>query len=311
MDLVRKAVTVFGAANTDLVGFPDKGLVFNDSNKGKIKMLAGGVGRNIAENLSRLGQDVSLVSVLGKDVFKDFIWEHGLRAGIRMDESIVVENQSSAVFSAILNRNNDLAVAIADMRIYDQLTPDLFYGNFPSLDSADFAVMETNFPASVLDYLVNRFPHKKWVLDTVSGDKAKRCLPVLSQLYILKTNLIEAEVITGISARTSDYRPMVEFFLEEGVRHVFITLGKEGVIYGNKEKIFYLPPVPAKVVNTIGAGDAFLSGVIFGFIQGFDLETIARLGLITAGLTVQSEHVVSPEIHAGLVLERLRQIEGL
>ncbi|NPA43889.1 MAG: hypothetical protein GXO27_07665, partial [Chlorobi bacterium] len=165
-----------------------------------------------------------------------------------------------------------------------------------------------NFPGAVLEYLVNRFPDKKWVLDTVSGDKARRSLPVLSQLYILKTNLLEAEVITGIPASTRDYRPMVEYFLREGVEHVFITLGKEGVIYGNKARIYYAPPVPAKVINTIGAGDAFLSGVVFGFIQGFDLETIARLGLITAGLTVQSEHVVSPDISPEKILSKLKEL---
>ncbi|NPA42730.1 MAG: kinase, partial [Chlorobi bacterium] len=173
MNIIRKPVTVFGAANTDLVGFPEKGLVFNDSNKGRIKMLAGGVGRNIAENLARLQQEVSLVSVLGDDVFKDFLWDHGARAGLRMDESVILEGEQSAVFSAILNRNNDLAVAIADMHIYDRLSPSVFYRDFPSLERAEYVVMETNFPGAVLEYLVNRFPDKKWVLDTVSGDKAR------------------------------------------------------------------------------------------------------------------------------------------
>jgi pseudouridine kinase len=305
MNLISKSVGVFGAANTDLVGFPESGLVFNDSNKGKIKMLPGGVGRNIAENLSRLGQKVSLISVFGNDIFKDFLFKHAGQCGIDMSESLILDKYSSAVFSAVLNRNNDLAVAIADMKIYDQLSPDLFYGDFPSIAHADYVIMETNFPASVLDYLVNRYPYKKWILDTVSGDKAKRCEPVLSHLYILKTNLIEAEVITGIPAKTSDYTPMVEYFLDEGVENVFITLGKEGVIYGNKEKIHYLPPVPSKVINTIGAGDAFLSGVVFGFIQEMDLDSIAKLGLITAGLTVQTEEVVSPNISPELVLSKL------
>jgi pseudouridine kinase len=307
MKVIRKSVTVFGAANTDLVGFPETSLAFSDSNKGQIKMLPGGVGRNIAENLTRLGQKVSLISVLGDDIFKDFLLKHSEQTGIGMHESIIIPEYSSAVFSAILNRNNDLAVAIADMKIYDHLSPDLFYGEFPSMEQADFAVLETNFPSSVLDYLVNRYPGKKWILDTVSGDKAKRCEPVLSQLYVLKTNLLEAEVITGISSKTPDYRPMVEFFLNEGVQNVFITLGKEGVIYGNRQGIHYQPPVPSKVINTIGAGDAFLSGIVFGIIQGMDLNQTAKLGLITAGLTVQTEEVVSPYISAEEVLKRLNR----
>ena len=307
MNLTRASITVFGAANTDLVGFPQEGLVFNDSNKGMIRMLPGGVGRNIAENLARLGQKVSLVSAFGDDFFRTFLTEHSRSLGISLDESLLIPGYSSAVFSAVLNRNNDLAVAIADMRIYDKLTPAHFQRDFPSLQSADYAVLETNFPASVLDYLVNRYPGQKWVLDTVSGDKAKRAEPVLSQLHILKTNLIEAEVLTGLSARESRYEDMVRYFLNEGVEHVFITLGKEGVIYGHRDYIQYQPPVPSKVLNTIGAGDAFLSGVLFGFIQGLEPDLIARAGLIAAGLTVQSERVVSDDMRPQAILEKLHQ----
>ncbi len=305
MKIEQVPVCVFGAANTDLVGFPEDRLVFNDSNKGQIRMLPGGVGRNIAENLSRMGQKVFLVSVFGKDYFYEFIKQHSEQMGIDLSDALILDGYSSAVFSAVLNRGNDLAVAIADMRIYDNLTPDLFDTEFPSLEQSEVVVMETNFPSSVLDYLVNLYPDKKWIADTVSGDKAKRIEAVYDRLAILKTNLLEAEVLTGISARTGDYKDMVRYFLDEGVENVFITLGKEGVIYGNADGIDYQPPVPAKVLNTIGAGDAFLAGVTFGFLQGFDLEKMAKLGLHAAGLTVQSERVVSEEISAEKLLAAL------
>ena len=298
MSYRQTQITVFGAANTDLIGFPHDKLAFNDSNKGEIKMLPGGVGRNIAENLSRLGQKVSLISVFGRDIFHDFIVNHSKIVGIDISESITLENYNSAVFSAILNRNNDLAVAIADMQIYDKLGPHVFDRTFPSVEKAEYIVLETNFPASVLDYIVNKYPGKKWVLDTVSGDKAKRAESILSDLYILKTNLIEAETISGLNAHETDYNAMVQYFLDEGVKNVFITLGKEGVIYGNQNGIAYQPPVPSRVLNTIGAGDAFLSGVLFGFIQGVSLDDAAMLGLKAAGLTVQSERVVSEQMSA-------------
>ncbi len=305
MEIKQVPVCVFGAANTDLVGFPEGRLVFNDSNKGQIRMLPGGVGRNIAENLSRMAQKVFLVSVFGKDYFYEFIKRHSESVGIDLSDSLVLNGYSSAVFSAVLNRGNDLAVAIADMRIYDNLTPDLLDTELKALEHSEVVVMETNFPSSVLDYLVNLYPQKKWIADTVSGDKAKRIEAVYDRLEILKTNLLEAEVLTGISARTGDYKDMVKYFLDEGVSNVFITLGKEGVIYGNSDGIDYQPPVPAKVLNTIGAGDAFLAGVTFGFLQGFDLHRMAKLGLHAAGLTVQSERVVSEEISAEKLLSAL------
>jgi len=66
-------VTVIGASNVDITGFTKHELIYKDANIGTMKTSAGGVGRNISENLARLNFDVNLVSIFGDDPLSDFI----------------------------------------------------------------------------------------------------------------------------------------------------------------------------------------------------------------------------------------------
>ena len=66
-------VTVIGGSNMDIQGFPNNPLVMYDSNPGKVDISMGGVGRNIAENLSRLNVNTKLISAIGNDLYGNTI----------------------------------------------------------------------------------------------------------------------------------------------------------------------------------------------------------------------------------------------
>ena len=75
-------VYVIGGVNMDIAGTPAAELRGGDSNPGRVTLSPGGVGRNIAENLSRLGRRVSLITVLGDDAYAGAIREHCRNVGI-------------------------------------------------------------------------------------------------------------------------------------------------------------------------------------------------------------------------------------
>lgn len=62
------AITVVGGINIDIEGRPDDALIRADSNPGKVSVSVGGVGRNIVENIARLGGDAAMISLTGDDV---------------------------------------------------------------------------------------------------------------------------------------------------------------------------------------------------------------------------------------------------
>jgi pseudouridine kinase len=300
-------VTVIGASNVDITGFTKHELIYKDANIGTMKTSAGGVGRNIAENLSKLDFDVNLVSIFGDDPLSDFIVNHNIDVGINVSESLFLKNASTSTFIAIMDSHNDLALGISAMDIYDNIDTEKLLSK-QQKKQADYVVLETNFDEKTLQSAVKLFPDSKIVLDTVSGKKAMRALPVLAHLFILKTNLLEAEMMSGLHAKSpEDYPKLVQWFLDNGVKNVFITLGKEGVIYGNAVKIAHQSSIPSTVINTIGAGDSFVSGLIYADNLDKDIDQCARYGMAAASITVGHNEAVSPDMS---VINIERKIEA-
>jgi len=292
-----KIVTVIGAANVDITGFTTQKLIYQDSNIGRMKTNPGGVGRNIADNLKRLDFEVNLISVFGDDALSDYIINSCRELGLYIDDSLFLKDAATATFIAIMNNQNDLALGIAAMTIYDKITTDFIHTKTDQIKAADYVVLETNMPAHILENIVRNTPHKKYILDTVSSDKAMRSKSILPHLYILKTNLLEANILSGLEVNTmADYPKLVAYFLDKGVANVFISLGKQGVIYGNNQVIERQKAIPTKIINTIGAGDSFVAGIVYADSLGLDIHKMANLGMQCASLTVQHDRAVSPEM---------------
>ncbi len=293
----KPKICVFGAANVDITGFPDTELVYNDANTGHMKTAAGGVGRNIAENLKYLDFEVELISIFGDDPLSDFLIKDCQNKGLYIDRSLFLKDMPASTFIAVLDDHNDLAVGISAMQLYDDIDEDLFITNFPGKIEAEYVVLETNLSSRILEAIVEKYPGKKLVLDTVSGKKALRAKSVLKDIYILKTNLLEAEVLSGIKIQNDrDLKKLIYFFLVKGVTKVFITLGKQGVIYGTQNLIEKQNPVPATVKNTTGAGDSFVAGLVYADALHKSVRDMATFGMQMAALTVSHHEAVNPDV---------------
>ncbi len=292
-----KQIIVVGAANVDIIGFPEEKLVMHDANIGHMQIANGGVGRNIAHNLVLLDFEVYLASLFGNDPLSKFLIKSCNEDGIHISDSLMIKNQKASSFIAILDNSKDLAVGISAMDIFNNENTIKLIDNILSSRKPDYFVVETNLIDTALKYLVKKFKGNKFILDTVAGKKAIRAFPVLSDLYILKTNKLEAEILSGKKIKTDqDLKKLVHFFLEKGVKKVFITLGKDGVIYGEKGMVSHKASIASKVENTIGAGDAFVSGLIYADSQGMSIDQMALYGMAAAAITVQNKQTVNREM---------------
>ena len=108
-------ITVVGGINIDIEGRPNEALRREDSNPGKISISYGGVGRNIAENAARMGGDIAMISVIGKDHMGLGAKEHLKELGVDVSGIERREDETSAIYLSILNDNNDMELAISDM----------------------------------------------------------------------------------------------------------------------------------------------------------------------------------------------------
>lgn len=302
----KPQITIIGAVNIDLIGYPDNALIHKDDNVGRLETILGGVGRNIAENLARLAVDVNFLSVFADDYFANKIIDSCKKLNISIENSLIIKDATTSTFMAIMDKDNDMALGISAMHIYDNIPDSFILDNIKSIKANEFCVLETNLPQSILELVVKNAPDTKFTLDAVSGTKAIRAQRILSSLYILKCNLIEAELLSGIKVtREDDYELLINHFLTLGVENVFITLGKNGLIYGDKTTINRLKPMYINPINTTGGGDSFMAGLLLASLHDFDIHKMARTATACAELTIRHKNTVHPKINKAYILNKI------
>ena len=309
MEKARYRCAVVGAANIDIGGFPTGELIPRDSNPGHIVLSAGGVGRNIACTLSRLGVEVELIAALGQDPFADLVRADCARAGVGLSMSPVFPDAGSSVYLFIADADGDMRLAVHNMEICRRLTPQALKPCLDALNGMDAVILDANLNEETLAWLAPRL-HVPVIADAVSAAKAGRLRSALPWLRVLKPNAIEAEALTGIPVtdEVSAWQA-ARSLVDAGVGRVFITLGEGGVCCGDALQCLSLPCPTARLVNATGAGDAFAAALTWAELRGLSLQESALAGLAAAAIAVEAQETVSPEMSEAALLARMERIE--
>lgn len=302
-------ICVLGGANMDIVGRPDKELILRDSNPGRVKAALGGVGRNIAENLIHLGVPVKLISAVGDDIYGKKILEHASRIGLDMKSSLVAGHIPTSTYLAILDENGDMKTAISQMDILDEISIDFIQGKKQVIENSRICVIDTNIPGDVINYVLDNFKNTKFFLDTVSSTKALKIRSRIGAFHTIKPNRIEAELLSDIRIDSiRDMEKAAEYFLDQGVKRVFITLGPDGVFYHDGKAHRLIPNPKVKVVNATGAGDAFLAALAFSYFNHYDVDESARFSMAAAIMALSCEETINPNISKENVNKKMKEI---
>jgi pseudouridine kinase len=301
-----------GGANTDYVGTPHAVLAERVSNPGSIRTSPGGVGRNVAENLTRLGVEVELITAFGDDESARELAASCREAGIGIGASLFVEGAAGARYLAINDTGHDLAVGVSDMRVLEALTPAELASpeRMRLIASADVVVADANLQADSLRW-ISRAVTSPLVIDPVSAEKARRVAPLLSGLAAIKPNAQEVEALIGM--RVSDLRDAEQAardIVRRGTRAAFVTLGSLGVAWADYSASGSLRSPGVNPVNTSGAGDAFTAGIVYAMLSGADAATRVRFASALSTLALASNDTVNPEVSCGRATALMAQIYG-
>ena len=298
---MKKNIAVIGGANVDLSATLRGAFIASDSNPGYVHIGYGGVARNIAHNLALLGANVQLVSCFGSDILGELIRQDCINQGLHLDLSQQIGQERNGMYLCINNHAGDMIAAVADTDIMMHLTPGYLEQRMEQLNHSDFIVADTNISAETLQYLIEHATAPVFV-DGVCTVKAERVTEALRRsdkkhLFALKLNQKEALSVTG----AENYEEAAVQLLKQGVDNIYITLGSEGAYCCNAEERYHFPALPGEVVNTTGAGDAFLSGVVWAYVKGLRFADTAQYGLMAARAALTSPSAVNPDI-ANLLL---------
>lgn len=299
-------VTVVGGMNMDIGGRPYKKLVAKDSNPGAVRMSPGGVGRNIAQNMSLLGLDVRLLTAFGDDVYAQKLAAVCGELGIDISQSPVIPGGHTSTYLFVNDESGDMQLAVSDMDIYDHLTPQVLQSRRQLLDGSQVVVLDTNLPAETVAWVAENCRAPIFA-DPVSTAKAEKLRPVLGRLHTLKPNRIEAELLSGVAiSDDASLRRAADALLETGLHRVFISLGADGVFAADRSgQVLHLPAPEGNIVSTTGCGDSFMAALAWAYLQGSDLERSARAGLAASTITMASADTINPAMSEEALLAHL------
>jgi pseudouridine kinase len=290
-------VIVIGAANIDINGFSNKKLVMGDSNPGQIKISFGGVGRNIAENLSRLNVKVKLLTVIGDDPNSEKLLQDCNNSDIDISESMIVNNSSSSTYLSIIDEDGDMKLSLCDAEILECLNTSYIEMKHSVIENAEIILLDTNLSQEVIEYIILKYKHKCIFVDTVSTQKSLKISKFIGLFDTIKLNLLEAEALSDISiVNITELKKIGDFFVNKGTANVFITLGKDGVYYRSKNVSKTLSAPAIKVINANGAGDAFTAGLIYSRIERFNIDFSLEFSMAASILALLHENTINPNM---------------
>ncbi|WP_374368187.1 carbohydrate kinase family protein [Dongia sp.] len=296
----QPAITVIGGANLDIKSRIAGKAIAGTSNPGWTEMSPGGVGRNIAENLARLGARVSLLTLIGEDTNGDRLRRSARAAGI--DTTLMMRRRgSTGTYSATLDAEGEMLIAVSDMRLIDGMKPGDITRHKDVLAQSDLLVGDANLPAVCLNALLRLAARAEvpLVLEPVSVPKAKRLRPLLDEglpIMALTPNRDELGELTGMPVKNErDLGRAALRLHERGVAHVLVGLGAAGCFLSSAEEGQHMIATrkAGAIRDVTGGGDAMVAGFAYGLASGMDARQAARKGQELAASAVRSMQSVA------------------
>ncbi len=296
---------VVGVTFVDIKGFPFAQYRAEGRNLGSVKIVHGGVSRNVAENFANLGMPVSFVSMMEDTAFGRDVSHRLKNAGVVLDDAVSVEDNGVGMWLVVLDEKGNLAGSISKMPDTALLEQHVLAHGEEIVAQAENVVLEIDLSeriaSAVLDYAEK---YRKNVYAIVGNMSVILAHPeFLRRTDCFICNEIEAGRLFASDAvpafspeQMLEYLPVAA--KAAGIPAMVVTMGVKGAVFydGAQGDAGVCPPYPASVVDTSGAGDAFFSGTVMALTRRFPLRDAVRYGARLASLTIESTENACPVI---------------
>jgi pseudouridine kinase len=306
----EKPVLVIGGAGVDIVGRLKSELRTDTSNPAQIRYSFGGVARNVAENLARLGQPVRLMTAVGADESADRLLDVLVGAGVDIGAVLRSAEGHTGTYLAVLDSAGSLQIALDDMRIVSGLTPQYIRQHAGLFEEASMLFIDANLTKDTLRTIMSlaRQAHLPVFADPTSALLAHRLRPYISRFFMITPNSSEASILCEPSVQVTNRRQALQAakcLVSQGVGVAIVTLAEQGLCYATSEISGHIPALRTGVLDPTGAGDALVAAVIFAILNGIEIDEAMRLGVSAASLTLRYRGAVVPDLSLEKLYDRL------
>ncbi len=300
---------VIGTVNLDITARSFDPIIMNDSNPGSVKTSFGGVGFNIARNLHFLGLEPEFITGFSDDIYGKSEWDYCRRISLNIENSQLIENSVSGQYVSIEDKSGEMITAVCEAGILDRIDIAKITDVLKQLEPDDITVIDANYAQKQLEELITSTRARVFV-DPISVHKAQRLKNVLGHISLLKPNRHEAAVLTGIGCESKEgWKENIRALLATGMKSVAITLGAKGVIACNGSSCWQLSCPADRIVSVSGAGDSFISGMIYGLARGYEFAESLKLAQANSLITLGCETTVDETLCEEKLLSKRAEIE--
>ena len=280
-----------------------------DDNNMEFKKNPGGAPANVAVGLSRLGVDTTFVGKVGDDVLGNFLAETLDNNEVNTAEMLLTDEARTGLTFVTLDEDGDRSFSFyidpsADRFLRpEEINKEIFAENKilhcgsislidePARSATKYAIQQ----AKAHDMLVSYDPNLRMNLWANDETAQAGIVSVLDDVDILKISEEELEFITGTMQAEAGAKELAEKY---EIPLIYITWGGEGAYYYYQDQLEFVEALDVEAVDTTGAGDAFVSGILYQINQTnkslaeLDKEFLARtskLASISGGLAVSDK----------------------
>ena len=294
------AIVVVGAVFVDIKGFPDELYVPTGRNAGRVEIVHGGVGRNVAEDIANVELRPTFVSMVddtasGAEVLRK-LGKHKVNT-----DYVLTRPDGMGLWLAVFDNSGDLAGSISKRPKLDPLIALLDEKGDEIFRDADSIVIEVDMDKEIVKRILRcAEKYGKKVFGVVSNMAiASQRRDFLQNIDCFVCNLQEAGIlfVDDFSALSPDELAVeLQKRIEKAnIPSLVVTLGSRGAVYvsRNGEQGYY-PPESVTVRDTTGAGDAFCAGVAIGLTYGKTLPEAVRIGTHLAASVITISESTCP-----------------
>jgi len=268
-------VFCIGKTNLDLFYFVDQIKLEENHVANEFYYFVGGKATNVAINLSRLGLNVALISVVGNDIFGqialDFLKETNIDfCGKKVDTS-------TSLTSIIVDKFGKNTM-FHNMGSNSSFSSDLIP------DNLSFSFVQSGIPVEA-------------IIKTITNSKITFLeLSEVSQFELIKKYLKKVKFVSlnenelNNIFETDNYKENL-YLLSNYTNNIILKRGEKGLVFlDENQNIFMVPAKKTKVVNTTGAGDAISASFIFGFLKNWEISEILNFCVEYASKIIKSKY---------------------
>jgi ribokinase len=259
----------------------------------------GGSAANTIVGLARLELKTGFIGKVADDHEGQLLLNDFRKEGVNTDGIIVAKEGRSGVVAAYVDKKGERALYVHPS-VNDSLTFEEI--NLEYAEQASFLHLTSVYekPFQAQKKLVKELADTKVSFDPgeIFARKGMTLLrPIIKRSFIVLPSEGELRMLTGRS-----WKEGAKMLLEEGASIVAVKLGKRGCYVTDGKEAHLIQPYKVKVVDTLGAGDAFCAGFLYGLVKGKDLYQCGQLGNFVASRCIT-------KVGARIGLPRLKDLK--